>query len=88
MFAKEVKYLKWVYEKKLRILPKGGSSKKTIDIMDKLDKIVSPGVGRDFFHFPVDISREGLAIIKKYQERMSAEYTLDYSIWQFQLLES
>ena len=90
MFSKEVDYLVWVYEKKLKFLkgPHGKTHKFYDSVIEKLHKVKDPGSGSDYHFFPCPISREGLAIIKKYQERMSAEYTLDYSIWQFQILNS
>lgn len=89
MFSKEVDYLVWVYEKKLKHLkgPHGKTHKQIENIIDKLQKVKDPGYGKDYFHFPVPISRQGLEIIKLYQERMSAEYTLDYSIWEFVKME-
>jgi len=82
MFSKEVDYLIWLYQKKLRGAPVK-TQKFYESIIEKLEKVKDPGVGCSFHYFPCPISHDGLNIIKKYQERMSAEYTLDYSIWQY-----
>jgi hypothetical protein len=89
MFIKEVNYLIWVFEKKLKLLkgPYTKANKNLEKIIEKLQKVKDPGMGKDYLYFPIPISHEGLDIIKKYQEKMSAEYTLDYSIWQFVNLE-
>lgn len=88
-FSKEVDYLVWVYEKKLKFLkgPHSKTHKFYETTIEKLHKVKDPGVGSNYHFFPCPISHQALEIIKKYQERMSAEYTLDYSIWQFQILE-
>ena len=88
LFSKEVDYLIWVYEKKLKFLkgPHGKSHKVFETVIEKLNSLKDLGEGDNYSYFPLPINKSGLAVIKKYQERMGAEYTLDYSIWQYQLL--
>ena len=45
MFNKEVDYLSWIYEKKLKLLkgPHGKSHKVIESILDKLAKVKDPG---------------------------------------------
>ena len=89
MFSKEVDYLVWVFEKKLKFLkgPNTKAHKHLEGIIQKLLKVKDKGTGKDYMYFSLPISRVGLDIIKNYQEKMSAQYTLDYSIWQFVNLE-
>ena len=58
MFSKEVDYLVWIYEKKLRNLkgPHSKSHKTYENIIEKLHKAKDPGVGEDYHYFPVPIS--------------------------------
>jgi hypothetical protein len=59
MFSKEVDYLVWVFEKKLKFIkgPYGKSHKYLENIIEKLQKVKDPGIGKDYLYFPVPISR-------------------------------
>lgn len=75
-FDKEVRYLQWLYEKKLK-QNTGKKAKDLNNILNKLANLTNEGFGRP------GTSPEGKKHILLYVDRMCAEYLLDYSIWYF-----
>ena len=74
--AKEVRYLQWYYERKLKTTT-GKKSKEVNMILNKLAIITNEGDGNP------GCSPQGREHILLYIDRMCAEYLLDYSIWYF-----
>lgn len=75
--AKEVRYLQWFYEKKLKAAKAAKPQKEFNSILNKLHNLEEEGQGQP------GQGPEGRQKISLYIDRMRAEYLLDYSIWYY-----